>query len=382
MKKALSLLLAGVLCVGLLAGCGGQNSESQSSSTSSTNSTTSSASSTDSSANSTDSSTSTTATSETSNKKIDTLRIAFVPSREPEEIITATEPLKQMLTDELATLGYDVGEVDITVGTSYEAVGEALAAGTADVGLIPGGTYVLYDDGCDVLLTSTRDGLSIDSDNAKDWNDNAPTEPTTEQVTSYRALMIAGPSEKGKELAAKVNAGEALTWEDVSSANWSVANSSSPAGYIYPSLWLQENFDKNITDLPHAVQSDSYGSAFARLASGQVDILCTYADARRDYEDEWTTEYGMTNSIWDDTAVVGVTPAIYNDTISVSKTSPIMDDDFKQALGQAFINIGNTEEGKEVIAIYSHNGYQWAKSEDYDSERAAQEMIQSLNSAG
>lgn len=162
-----------------------------------------------------------------------------------------------MLTDELATLGYDVGEVDITVGTSYEAVGEALAAGTADVGLIPGGTYVLYDDGCDVLLTATRDGLSIDSDNAKDWNDNAPTEPTTEQVTSYRALMIAGPSEKGKELAAKVNAGEALTWEDVSSANWSVANSSSPAGYIYPSLWLQENFDKNITDLPHAVQSDS-----------------------------------------------------------------------------------------------------------------------------
>ena len=56
----------------------------------------------------------------------------------------------------------------------------------------------LYDDGCDVLLTATRDGLSIDSDNAKDWNDNAPTEPTTEQVTSYRALMIAGPSEKGK----------------------------------------------------------------------------------------------------------------------------------------------------------------------------------------
>ena len=37
MKKAFSLLLAGVMCVGLLAGCGGQNSESQSSSTSSTN---------------------------------------------------------------------------------------------------------------------------------------------------------------------------------------------------------------------------------------------------------------------------------------------------------------------------------------------------------
>ncbi len=380
MKKTVSLLLAGALCIGMLAGCsGGAGSDNASASVETTVESAAEAT-----VESSEEGSSAPATSEeeVASTKIDTLRIAFVPSREPEEIITATEPLKQMLTDELAKLGYEVGEVDITVGTSYEAVGEALSAGTADVGLIPGGTYVLYDDGCDVLLTATRDGLSIDSDNPKDWNDNAPTEPTTEQVTSYRALLIAGPSEKGKELAAKVNAGEALTWEDVSSANWSVANSSSPAGYIYPSLWLQENYEMNITDLPHAVQSDSYGSAFARLASGQVDIVCTYADARRDYEDEWTTEYGMTNSIWDDTAVVGVTPDIYNDTISVSKTSPIMDDAFKSALSEAFINIGNTEEGKEVIAIYSHNGYLPAESSDYDSERAAQEMIQSLNSEG
>ena len=380
MKKILALLLALVMLFGVLAGCTAKSTDAADSSDQAAQDAQTPAESTDTAdtANTNDAA----ETTDTAAKTIETLKVAFVPSREPQEIITATEPLKQLLKDELAKEGYDVKDVEITVGTTYEAVGEGLEAGTIDVGLIPGGTYVLYDDGAEVILTATRDGLSKDSDNAKDWNDNAPTEPTTEQVTSYRALMIAGPSEKGKELAAKVNAGEALTWEDVSSANWSVANSSSPAGYIYPSLWLQENFDKNITDLPHAVQSDSYGSAFARLASGQVDILCTYADARRDYEDEWTTEYGMTNSIWDDTAVVGVTPAIYNDTISVSKTSPIMDDDFKQALGQAFINIGNTEEGKEVIAIYSHNGYQWAKSEDYDSERAAQEMIQSLNSAG
>lgn len=312
---------------------------------------------------------------------IDTLNIAFVPSREPDEIITATEPLKEMLKKELAAEGYEVKDVNITVGTSYEAVGEALSAGTADVGLIPGGTYVLYDDGCDVLLTATRDGLNKDSDNAKDWNDGTPTEASDKQAISYRALIIAGPSEKGKELAAKVNNGEELTFEDLDSANWSIMNSSSPAGYIYPSLWLQQNYGKSILDLSHAVQSDSYGSAFARLASGQLDVLCTYADARRDYEGKWNSEYGMTNSIWDDTALVGVTPAIYNDTISVSKTSKIMDDGFKEALANAFINIGNTDEGKEVIAIYGHNGYQKAQSSDYDNERAAQKMIQELNAA-
>lgn len=86
-------------------------------------------------------------TEEPAAKSIETLKVAFVPSREPQEIITATEPLKELLKTELAKEGYDVGEVEITVGTTYEAVGEGLEAGTIDVGLIPGGTYVLYDDG-------------------------------------------------------------------------------------------------------------------------------------------------------------------------------------------------------------------------------------------
>lgn len=313
------------------------------------------------------------------NESIDTLSIGFVPSRDPDEIITATEPLKELLTEEMKTLGYDVGEVDITVGTNYEAVGEALSAGTTDVGLIPGGTYVLYDDGAEVVLTSTRAGLSIDSDDPKEWNDNKPTEASDEQATGYRALMIAGPSEKGQELAKKVDSGEELTFEDVNSASWAVMSSSSPAGYIYPALWLDENYGKTITDLENVVQSDSYGSSFARLASGQIDVMVTYADARRDNEDTWQSEFDGEESIWDETNVIGVTPAIYNDTISVSKNSEIMDDDLKSAIQQAFMNIAETEEGEEVISIYNHEGYQEAKSTDYDNERKAQEMVQSQN---
>ncbi len=349
MKKLLSKMLVGVTAMSLLVGCGSDAAK-----------------------------TNTATTDSTGTVKIDKLTIGFVPSREPDEIVTATEPLKEMLTTELAGLGYEVGEVEITVGTSFEAVGEGLSAGTIDVGLIPGGTYVLYDDGCDVLLTATRDGLSIESDDPKEWNDNKPTEAVTDQVTFYRALIIAGPSEAGQAVAEKVNNGEELTWEDLDGLNWSVMNSSSPAGYIYPSLWLQDKYGKHITDLSHTALSDNYGTAFSRLASGQVDVLVTYADARRDNEEKWTSEYGRTASIWDETNVIGVTDGIYNDTISVSKSSPIMDDAFKAALSQAFINIGNTDAGKEVISIYSHNGYVEANSEDYDSERKAQELIMSL----
>ncbi len=361
MKRALAMALAMILCLGLLAGCGGQDSGNG--------------------GGSQQPNTDTTQAEDSGPKQVDKLSVYFVPSREPSEIVTATEPLKQLLKDEMLKEGYDIGEVEITVGTTYEAVGEALVAGTADVGLIPGGTYVLYDDGCDVILTATRDGLSKDFDDPKDWNDGTPTEASEKQAVSYRALLIAGPSEKGQALVAKVNAGEELTWDELNSANWSVMGSSSPAGYIYPALWLQDRYSKGITDLASAVQSDSYASAFARLASGQVDVLVTYADARRDYAERWNTEFGREGSIWEETGLIGVTAPIYNDTVSVSMTSPKMDADMVAALQNAFINIGNTPEGKEVIAIYSHNGYQKAQSSDYDNERAAQKLIQELTAA-
>ena len=79
--------------------------------------------------------------------------------------------------------------------------------------------------------------------------------------------------------------------------------------------------------------------------------------------------------------MIGVTAPIYNDTISVSKNSEIMDADLIAALQQAFINIGNTDAGKEVIKIYSHNGYQVAQASDYDNKRAAQKLIQELTAA-
>ncbi|NMN01198.1 phosphonate ABC transporter substrate-binding protein [Bifidobacterium sp. DSM 109958] len=344
-RRAAAGILAGAMCVSALAACGNPAANGNADS-----------------------------------KNIDTLKVAFVPSKDPQEIITATEPLKNLLKEQLGKEGYTVNNVDITVGSSYEAVGESLSAGTVDVGLIPGGTYVLYDDDVDVLLTATRGGLNVDSDNPKDWNDAAPIKKDdTKQTTSYRGLIIAGPSAKGQELAKKVNSGEKLTWDDIKDANWSVMGASSPAGYIYPALWLKDNFDgKSITDLTHAAQSDSYGSAFARLAQGQFDVLATYADARMDYEQKWTTDFGRPNDIWKDTAVIGVTPAIYNDTVSVSKNSKIMSDEFKKALSDAFIAIAKTDEGKKVIAVYTHEGYQPAKSSDYDNERQAQELVKQL----
>ena len=54
----------------------------------------------------------------------------------------------------------------------------------------------------------------------------------------------------------------------------------SASGYLYPSLWLKDNYGKKISDLSHVVQSDSYTTLTARLASGQVDVIVAYSHIR------------------------------------------------------------------------------------------------------
>ena len=78
------------------------------------------------------------------------------------------------------------------------------------------------------------------------------------------------------------------------------------------------------------------------------------------------------------TGIIGVTEGIYNDMIAYSKTSDLMaDEDFRKALGEAFIEIAQTDEGKEIISVFSQVGYTWGKDSDYDGERDAQAMLKS-----
>lgn len=322
--------------------------------------------------------------------QMDKLTLEFVPSKDADVIITGTKNLPELLKAEMLKQGYDIGEIDITVGTSYEATGEAMAAGSIDIGWLPGGTYALFSDEVDVILTATRSGLSNDSTDPKTWNGDANmTLPTEEQVTFYRSLIYATPSAYGKELAAKVNAGEALTWDDLNKASWAVLKTSSSAGYIYPTLWLMANYDgKKITDLANVVTLSGYGEAFAQAAAEAVDITVCYADGRRDYEAAWllpTTEadatgkagMGRTDSIWNEMNVIGVTSGIYNDTVSITKANPeVYNPEFIAAIQTALINLINTDEGKEIFSVYSHFGYAVAQDSDYDAARQALKAVQ------
>ena len=346
-KKISALLLSLALCAGLLAGCGtGETAE---------------------------------APSDTDVQQVDSLKIAFSPYADADLISESTEPLEELLKAKLLEKGYDVGEIDMTVGTSYTAVGEALSAGSADLGFISGGNYVLFSDDCDVLLTALRYGINKDSENPADWNDGTIEENTDEMSTYYRCILLAGPTEKGQELIAKVNGGQELTWEDLNSATWAVLNPTSASGYIYPCLWLQEHYGKGISDLDNVVECDSHTTSVARLAAGQVDVMVSYGHIRIKNAPIWESDFGGTAPMVEQTGVIGVTEGIYNDMIAYSKTSETMEDeDFRKAVGESFIELAETEEGQAIFSVFSQVGYTWGSDADYDGERDAQALLKSM----
>lgn len=92
MKKKIAMLLAAALCMGTFAGCG--NSASNNSSAADNNTTDNTVAATEGSD----------VAASADNVKIDTLNVYFVPSRDPDEIVTATEPLANLMQTELSLI--------------------------------------------------------------------------------------------------------------------------------------------------------------------------------------------------------------------------------------------------------------------------------------
>ena len=108
-------------------------------------------------------------------------------------------------------------------------------------------------------------------------------------------------------------------------------------------LWLNENMEREFSDLANAVESDSYTTSLARLASGQADVMVSYGHIRTKYAPEWKETFGGTDDMVNQTGVIGVTDKIYNDMIAYSKTSVMQDEDLPGVPG---VSIEITEYGR------------------------------------
>lgn len=345
----------------------------------------------------------------TDDKTIDTLTVSFVPSKDADVILQAangqTEDqiakgyrgMGQILIDALAKKGYTVNNVDISVGTDYAATGEGMISGTIDIGLIPASTYVLYQpDGVELLVEAQRWGVAGDdasvvldpSLGVEPWNTCEKTQDATSKATGYASLIYVNiATEKGNDLYEKAMAGT-LTWEDVDSATWYVCSSTSSAGYVYPSLWLNQNFGsadskKTIANLTNVIPDGSYANMMESLLTGGCDVTVGYADVRKDaastenFEAAYPELAAEGKNVWDIVKVIAVSDYIMNDTVSVASQSvdPKMTPDFVKALQEVFCEEFQSEEGQLAVKPYSHMGYQVGTDADYNATRQANELF-------
>ncbi len=82
--------------------------------------------------------------------------------------------------------------------------------------------------------------------------------------------------------------------------------------------------------------------------------------------------------------VFGVTDSIFNDTVCLTKNpveghEAVATDDFLTAFQESMIEIAGTDEGKEIIAVYSHTGYEIGDPANYESLKTALETVAAAN---
>lgn len=286
------------------------------------------------------------------NKEIDTLTIGFAPTVDPEKIISGTEDLENLLITQLGNFGYNVKHIEINVMTSYSAAAESLLSGSSLVAYMPTTTFALAQDETIVpFLEGLRYAQNVDSENPKDWNDNSPNYWLEDQMTSkFYSQFVTGPSDYGVELKNKFVENGFLTWEELNKANICFgSNATSSATYIYPAMWLYNNYGVLVEDISKLVPSNNSTEMTANLAMETCDVAPISSMSRITYADQWQSEWERTKSIWEETYVIGVSQPITNGMFGISTVNEYYSKDLKDKLEQAFITIASTEKGIEIL---------------------------------
>jgi len=321
----------------------------------------------------------------------ETLIIQFVPSTSVDStMLTRLKGLEDMIEAELVKSGFEIN-VNISIGTSYASVVEAMASGQVHVGFLTAQQYAFttleYPGKVEVLLTSVRSAYAAQIDangneitdsnviiaNSRAANYNGSLHPTA-TVSSYFAMLLVRTADFNNGL----NSVSALAGKTVATQN-----DTSGSGYLYPSFLLHENDLKWVTGTPNASNGEvrrqvvaGHQSSILSLLNNEVDATFTFFDARTHATafDSWKAANPGKN-IFEETTVIALTTGIFNDTISSISS---LSSGLKAAIQQAFMAVIETEDGYAALQIYNHSGYQVAVDSDYDGERAFYLFLQSL----
>lgn len=260
------------------------------------------------------------------------LEVQFVPTNNDGSMEARAQPLADYLSE---TLGR---EVNVTLATDYSTIVQAMASGQVDLGIMPPAAYVQARDlgSAEAILTSVL--------GAYDDETGLPLEGET--TGAFRGEILVLADSDIKELT------------DLAGKNIATLSPNSASGYIYPvaemiNAGLDVNKDVTLTtvnDIP---------SEITAVLNGQQDAAFVFEGARNVFQGAFPD-----NDLMEELRVLYLTEGeIPNDAIAVQ---PDMDDELREAIKEAFLKMGETEEGLEIMSLWSHQGYTEVDESVYD----------------
>lgn len=261
------------------------------------------------------------------------LEVQFVPTNNDGSMEAKSKPFEEYLSEKLGR------EVNVTLATDYSTIVEAMASGKVDLGIMPPAAYVQArkQNAAEALLTSELGKF--------DEETGLPLEG--EKTETFKGEILVKADSDIKELA------------DLKGKRIASLSPASASGYIYPvaelkDVGLEPNVDYTITtvnDIPSQITS---------ILNGQQDAAFVFQGARVVFGNA----FGDTD-LMEDVRVLYLTEGdIPNDAIAVQ---PKMDKELKQKIKMAFLEMGDSEEGKEAMSMWNHQSYHEANEQAYDT---------------
>ncbi len=263
----------------------------------------------------------------------DTLVLGMVPSREADAIVDSLEPIAQMLEERLLI------PVETFVSTNFVGLVEAMGTGRVHVGMFgPAGLVQAMDaHGAEVILASVRQGSTTYRSQFNVRCDSG--------ITSFDDLR-----------------GKTIAWVDPGSAS----------GYQFPYVTLVTEYGIDPDTEMTGIFAGSHDAAMLAVYLGDVDVAVTFGGSPG--SDGRTTIEADHPDVMEQVCILGYSVDIPNDGMVVL---PDLDSDLKQQIADAFIEIANTPEGKELTqALFNVTEFAPVDPSAYDVVREVSRTFQ------
>lgn len=260
------------------------------------------------------------------------LEVQFVPTNNDGSMEARALPLAEYLSEALGR------EVKVTLATDYTTIVQAMASGQVDLGIMPPAAYVQARDlgSAKAILTSVLGKFDDET--------GLPVEGET--TGAFQGEILVKADSDLKELS------------DLVGKKIATLSPNSASGYIYPvaemiNAGIDINKDVTLTtvnDIP---------SEITAVLNGQQDAAFVFEGARIVFSGAFPD-----NDLMKELRVLYLTEGeIPNDAIAVQ---PDMDEELQEAIKQAFLTMGDTEAGLDIMSLWSHQGYTEVDEATYD----------------